>query len=761
MKPAMPADRSRFGISWFILGAAFLVGLGLVALSSEAFGQDRPTTVVDACDDFYSTHGTTNLSAAILEAVRTNVPVTFACGSGVTIGTAPGRPGLRIRGSVVIDGGGAVTLDASNIVETEPLFVAVPAAEVEGTISLTLKNISIKNGLAKRSDPDGSFVSHFADANDLPPSVIFADMDLKLENVHVDNSFRPVLVVHHSVALVNTEFTRSRVSVAVETDGRLDVVNSRFISSEDAALSGWGETRVSGSTFIGNFSAIRSSGPLTVEHSLFQSNQESIQSTGSPSISVDRSVFDHNERALWAFINKGNDFAQWTRRIALSHNTFKANGEFKAGVPGGISAILLVGGSPPPGFAGPPFQLDLKYNNFIRNLGTAVRSLLVAELHPSLSVIGGSFAYNAGELGGGIKWENGSVKIANTLFKGNRADTGSAIYARGLEVDGSSIANSLIVEETSKSNGSAIDLESASLINVTIARNSSAGIAFSRTGADTRIVNTLFSQNSGGNCLGVPQTAIGPGNLQFGAEDCPEVQLADPQLDSFYAPDVGSVAAHAGDPKACREPPIGGYDIIHQSRREGSTCSSGAFEKQPVKPALKTIERADKAKHTQVCPNGMIIAKDAPCPTTFHRCDDGSTVPEGGLCPEPAPRRCSTGVVVSGRETCPNVPCIHGGERPENGTCPQYQCPDGQLVDDASPCPARQCRLGVTVPNGQRCPDLPCADGSLHLGDRECPPKQCQSSQVSVPDGQQCPPHFCRDENAFEPDGVSCYVAPH
>jgi len=304
--------------------------------------------------------------------------------------------------------------------------------------------------------------------------------------------------------------------------------------------------------------------------------------------------------------------------------------------------------------------------------------------------------------------------------------------------------------------GSAIDVENASLFNVTLAKSTGGAIKFLNPDAGSRIVNSIFSDNSGGNCVGVSAGTIKGGNLQFGAKDCPDVQVADPILDRFYAPDLGSLAARSGDVSACRSPPIDGWDIIRQSRRDGPTCSSGAFEKQPVQAAINAATRKDDAKATQTCPNGMVIAKATPCPGTLRSCSDGSIVPEGGACPQPAPHRCSTGVVLGGSETCPPIPCMHGGTRPDDGVCPDFRCPEGQVIQDKASCPARQCRLGVTVPNGQACPMLPCPDGRLHPGDQECPRKKCiNTPSVSVFVGEDCPLHKCPDGSLLK-DGVMC-----
>jgi hypothetical protein len=735
--------------------AGFLLSVPGVA------AQEALTTVVDDCTDFYSQRGQTNLNQAIGVAIRKNIPVTFKCGGPATIGTQLGRPGLRITQPVVIDGGGTVTLDASNIVDTDPLFIAVPGSPAAAGAGVALRNISIKFGLRKHANPAGEFISHFGDGNTLPPSVIYAEMDTTLDNVTITDSTRPILVNHHNLMISRSQFTQSRFSVAVETDGTLTIQDSAFLSTAgDAAVLARGQTMLVGSKFIANFVGVKTFGArLTIEQSLFQSNGEGIQAFGSPSVTVDRSVFDHNDRAIWAFVDQTDDPGSWTRSVAISHTTFKGNGQFKAGVPGGIAAVFLVSGGhdfTKPGFAPTPLKVDLKYDNFIRNLGSAIRAEVDPAFRSALSVTGGTFDYNMGELGGAISWLGGSVTVANALFKGNQAQTGSAIFARKLEAGKSSFANTLVVESVSKAGGSAIDVENASLFNVTLAKSTGGAIKFLNPDAGSRIVNSIFSDNSGGNCVGVSAGTIKGGNLQFGAKDCPDVQVADPILDRFYAPDLGSLAARSGDVSACRSPPIDGWDIIRQSRRDGPTCSSGAFEKQPVQAAINAATRKDDAKATQTCPNGMVIAKATPCPGTLRSCSDGSIVPEGGACPQPAPHRCSTGVVLGGSETCPPIPCMHGGTRPDDGVCPDFRCPEGQVIQDKASCPARQCRLGVTVPNGQACPMLPCPDGRLHPGDQECPRKKCiNTPSVSVFVGEDCPLHKCPDGSLLK-DGVMC-----
>jgi hypothetical protein len=743
---------------------AIAVSAGLFAMLSApgTIAQERITTVVDNCDDIYPNGGGTSLFQAIPASIKANIPVTFACGNKTTIGTRTRRAGLKITHPVVIDGGGKITLDASNIADTEPLFIAVPGPSVAAGTGFVLKNISIRFGMEKHAGP-GGYLSHFGDGNTHPPSVIYAEMDTTLDNVTITDSTRPILVDHHNLTLTKSQITQSRLSAAIETDGILTVQDSVFLSnSGDAAVLGRGQTKVAGSTFMGNSAGLKTYGPLTIEHSLFQSNGEGIQSFGSPSISVDRSVFDHNDRAVYAFLDQGDNPSNWTRSVAFSHTTFKGNGQNKAGVPGGISAVFLVNGHnfAQPGLAPNPFKLDLKYNNFISNLGTAVRAEVDVRFHALLSVTGGTFDYNSGELGGAINWAGGSITVANALFKGNQAQSGSAIYARGLEEGKSSIANTLIVESVSKAGGSAIDLESTSLFNVTIAKNASSGIKFLNPAAGAEITNSVFSDNSGGNCAGVSAATIKGGNLQFGAQDCPGVRVADPALDSFYAPEMGSLAAGSGDVNACRASPVDGYDIIHQSRSDAPTCSSGAFEKQPVRAALNAAKRKDQFKPTQTCANGMIVPKDTPCPAAFRSCSDGSVVPEGGVCPQPPPHRCTNGVVLGGNETCPPVACTHGGTRPDPGTCPNFKCPDGQSVTDNATCPVKQCRRGGTVANGAACPMLACWDGRLYPSDQECPRRKCKSTPTTVADGETCPAHYCKDESKNEPDGVACYIAP-
>jgi hypothetical protein len=177
------------------------------------------------------------------------------------------------------------------------------------------------------------------------------------------------------------------------------------------------------------------------------------------------------------------------------------------------------------------------------------------------------------------------LTLTHSVLRGNHAASrGAAIAA-----DPSSrisVANSLIVGN--KGTDGAVAGGTIALANVTVAENGAAGLTLNAPGS--RIVNAIFARNQPTNCAGVA-AGVFQGRNAVSDASCPGVAPSEVPLDTFFVPELGSIALRAGDPAVCRNAPVGGVDLTFQGRLDPTRCALGAFESAP---AAKLARRTDR-----------------------------------------------------------------------------------------------------------------------------------------------------------------------
>jgi len=592
-----------------------LAVLVLVALCATARAQPPPNVVTN-CRDAQGP-GVADLVDVVARVGQAGSrPAVFDCPPGTVI-QVDVRTAIEVRGQVVIDGENKITLDAP--AQRASIFT-VPGGR---GASLTLKNITIR----------GAQRAQFTAA-----SVVFTHEALVLENVTIEGSDAPIRALG-DLTVRNSRFSGNTGTVLEIGDGGREggaavIENSQFIGNPGFAINGGSRTTVTGSRFVGNESGVGLKGGA-IKGSLFQANKIGVITGGHIDTDLSGNTFETNDTGIMMWLaGKGI-----TPRVRISRNLFRGHR---------LGALIItefgnVPVAPPPGSH---IAFDVAHNRFLDNTteksgGAIVVALLGMAPHVSMRAQGNIFRDNAAkENGGAIAWNGGPLAITHSLFRGNRAATGGAVYARPAAGAVPSIVNSLVVEST----GTAIDVPAATILNSTIARNKGRGVVFAQ-GAGA-IANTIFDQNGGGNCAGVAAPAVRRGNMQFGFADCPGVPVVNPSLDSLYVPGLGSPAAEAGDRAVCDAAPVDGVDFVFQ-RRGLKRCSSGAYERPPVQIVNETQQLM------QTCPDGTRVRQGGPCPERLKVCVGGQSVPADAVCPcQPYGGACR----LSG-ECCNNVPC--------------------------------------------------------------------------------------------------------
>lgn len=636
-------------------GAQCLIVMACLAISAGvASAQDAPSPVVSLCQNDEQPGNGSNLATAIYAAKEWGHDVTFACPPGSTI--AVNKGGYEVPAGLTIDGQNKVTLDAgAGDGISAPLFIVKGG---EGWF--VLRNIKIK-GAALRNLPASS--------------VVDAQGDVYFDNVTIERSTRAVRT-QKALQVVNSNFIGNS-GFALGADGPLTIIKSQFISNTRGnAVVANSMIEVADSKFIDNDVSIGFSRG-SIKRTLFQGNRyitiASVRVEGGTgatdgvggNIDIEGSTFTGNPGG-GILLNPSRSPAT----ITLRNNVFTNNGH---------ESLLVVGRQGPDL---PPVKLQLNYNRFEKNKGeTAGAVALRMDRGIDASIDGGIFVGNEStSAGGAISWSGGTLRVAHSVFRANRAaGDGGALFGRDLP-PGSQfvISNSLVAE--SRSPGSAVVAPWGTLLNVTIANNRSAGVSFS--GPGSRIANSIFSENALGNCASLPAGATGPGNFQAGAGDCPGVGVEAPFLDAMYVPKLGSGPSAGGDVATCSAHPVRGLDLAFQ-RRVAGKCSSGAFEKPPVQMA-----RAKK-NLTRTCADGTTMTSTRPCPEELKSCPSGESVPESAVCPEPV-RTCPGGEILPVSVQCPTKTCPGGSIIPISQQCPPQCAPgcQGTYPDCRCPCPA-------------------------------------------------------------------------
>jgi predicted outer membrane repeat protein len=184
---------------------------------------------------------------------------------------------------------------------------------------------------------------------------------------------------------------------------------------------------------------------------------------------------------------------------------------------------------------------------------------------------------NSANQGGGVSLFGGKVTFSNATISGNTAtDSGGAIYRA--PVTGTELT----------------------LINVTVASNSSAVIGAVHAIGQISVRNTIIANSTGAapsNCSTAPLMIDLGNNLEFPGTSCgfdlASDRQADPLLDLLagnggptrtMALIPGSPAIDTGDDAACAATPVSGLDQRGEGRAigAGAHCDMGAYERVPL-----------------------------------------------------------------------------------------------------------------------------------------------------------------------------------
>jgi hypothetical protein len=513
------------------LGVAVL-GLGL-SLAAHGMTVTHCSTDVD----------TSSIRTSLAEAIQAGGQIRFSCPAG-TVMKVTGR--YQVPAGTHIDGGGRVTLDAQGL--AGPIF--------RSSGSLSISHIRFVGGRASASQ-----------LGRRRASLIQGMGTVLLQDVDVESS-----------------------DFAVEVDGTAYVTASRF-SKNSLPLSVRGMAFIVRSVFSENTGSVAVSGG-EVRDSRFERNTTALRvSTSNGVVRVSRTTFLDN-RPRGAILLSQRSAHGADGELLVTRSTFVRNFHEAGG--GAITTFDPAAIAPNDETRQavrrlPRARLAVRYSHFEANSGAhagAIHADLSA-MH-GLEVIGGIFLANESFAGGGaLHWHDGPARIRHSVFTGNvAAASGAAILGtRDVAPMASQVANSLFAEN--KSAGAAVDVDWAQMAQVTVARNIGSGL---KAGPRSSLSNSILVGNERSNCREVSAASLGGGNLQFGDESCPNMQVADPQLDAMYAPIIGSPALHAGRVADCRSELVGGVDLVFQGRALGGTCASGAFERFPLRALMPKPE---------------------------------------------------------------------------------------------------------------------------------------------------------------------------
>ena len=519
------------------------------------------------------------------------IPASASAGGKVTLCASdvqglPGFPGLNLRDALI--GGGTVTFDCprGTTIEMSMTHVVARQALVDGGGSVALRTNSVRAMFQVSGDlilRGLALNNRFVGLNDsLPHGIVVGPGVLGLENCQVRHSASTFAIdairVHQSVfedndtwALITARVAIIYKSTFVRNDAMvlrsprspsprgptLAVVNFSNFSENLQAIWWVGELHVNDSSFADNDNgwrlggAIRLQGPGTIAYTSFDRNRAA------------------NGGAIWV-----DDGALDLRRVQFHDNRAIKDG----------GAVGLAQGS-----------VVSQYCTFARNAASHGGAVKLGTQGVQIALRGGAntFAQNEAIEGGAIHSEFGHIQLARVVFTGNTATSeGGAIFAarRGSPPGSAMLANSLLVRNVAP-DGAAVSGTAIVLINSTVADNGGGPALalkplshFSSPTArgEFDLRNTVIANNSGGNCSMVPahyDVKSNGRNLQFPGQSCgTAIAAANPLLDPFYVPSMGSPAFDGGDNAVCSDAPIFGKDVYGAGRPQGSACAIGAVE---------------------------------------------------------------------------------------------------------------------------------------------------------------------------------------
>jgi predicted outer membrane repeat protein len=493
--------------------------------------------------------GAPNLETAL----QTGGRITFDCGGQATIRITKTHV---IQRSMDIDGADNITLDAEGRQLT--IFQVV-----SNGLSLSLSHLALRRAQLPGILSGGPALLSRASVISTPPLDPFVPIIkdfshgsalVTLQSLDISENETPIVIGNSDADVIlrvrNTQF-RANAGYAVFVVGSAEVDHSSFVANETAlGIGNGGAATVSFCKFSANKTngvKLAPAGTLNLDHSEFHGN------TGTSGSGI--------------FID-GNANSADLRSVVFNGNIATGNG----------GAVAITQGA---------VRVKMAYIDFVGN--SAARGGAIDADHTaanSLTIAAARFEGNhANSQGGALYSGLGKVLLAGSIFKGNSAAVGSAIFA--LASEPFVVANTLVVKNTGT--GAAIEGAQLDLRNVTIAENQGGGIrpgylALSPTTlAGIALQNTVVSRNLPFNCGGYSDLIVFKSqNIQFPADPaCHGVPAAEPLLDPIFAPLPGSPAYGMGDLKTCMDSPVDGRDLFFQQRGVGGACSIGALEYAP------------------------------------------------------------------------------------------------------------------------------------------------------------------------------------
>lgn len=577
--------------------------LALTALSARA------QTVVTVCGTDTAAGGT-NLATAL------------ATGGDIKIACAGGANEIRLTAvhslpaTTKIDGGGVTLIGPGN----GAMFV-LPAWE-----PLTLRNLSIKNPPMNPADPTiftgivydvdlitvvelenvqvtetrlpfavGRFVARNStfigngDSNNPDLGVLMA-IDLKLESVVFrDNLSRPF---HAQLPVTENQKITARVTKstfernrrpAAWIGGNLVIDNSQFIDNGDAApfapggrgeLYG-GQVRLElARSAAGAVEVVL--GQATISRSTFKGNRGMLGGAVlalRSSLTLQSSDLDANRAvsggAVVHLSPAGSNPLVPRLRLTLGHVKLRGNEAMKDG-----GALLVLGDA----FGDAVLMSDNKAGE-----SGGAFAIVSANASPG-EAVPGAIAANLPAPGA----QPTTIELTRAFLLDNTA----ALHAVDAGAGTVRLGNALLARNVASGpGGAAIYAQNVEIANSTVVGNQSEGLRIEAGGADgARIANAIIAGNSA-NCTGaLASLKVDGANLQYPDAGCgASITVADPSLDSRFAPTRLSAARSAGTVATCATHDLVVGRDLYGKARGGASCSIGAVEADVVRDVIDKV----------------------------------------------------------------------------------------------------------------------------------------------------------------------------
>ncbi len=495
--------------------------------------QGAPAAVVTLCQthDQPAPAGVFNL----LKAVQAGGAITFNCGTATIAITHQ----IDVLKDVEIDGAGAITLDGRN---TASMF--------------NVRTAGVRFGLNRLTMVRGHVPAVAGIAGSLVQTSVASTITISNSRL-TDSADALFIFGPASLNIDHTQISSNRGSFLTVTGGaKINIIDSEIFGNQGAALNAC---------------------TLTVSRSRFTNNRSRIGGafqTGCAT-AIDHTDFENNQ----AVENGGAIyFSAPAMSMALRAVKFTGN---TAGNLGGAIAIE-------PSMT--PRTLQIRYGEFFANRGKSGGAVNIgnfiendATLDAAVVLFKGNIATNDG---GALAGTNARLKLRRGVFRDNQAPRGGAISSFLFAPRPGVLANCLFVRNQAPA-ASAIAASGLRIVNSTIADNHGPALGAQGTNPapwrDITLVNSIVTNNTGGNCAHSPQPLLnyvnGGRNLQYPGTDCGAgLTVAAPLLDPSYAPVAGGPAYGGGDAAACAAPEINRQDVWGQRRPRAANCSIGAVE---------------------------------------------------------------------------------------------------------------------------------------------------------------------------------------